>query len=95
MAANQTEFYKCELRSVRKLMLADKCKQCENYRRMCYVFGEACFSQNIFKKELYLGLQLQVWVKKKTVWGEETCWLSIKKKVPGAAVNKKVMQTVF
>ena len=39
-----------EQRSVIKYLLAEKCKACEIYRRMCDVYGEACFSQRNFSK---------------------------------------------
>ena len=48
MVASQTEYLK--QRSVIKFMVAEKCKPCEIYRRMCDEYGEACFSQrNIYK----------------------------------------------
>ena len=39
-----------EQKSVFKFLLAEKCKPCEIYRRMCDVYGEAYFSKdNVFK----------------------------------------------
>ena len=39
-----------EQSSVIKYLLAKKCKPCEIYRRMCDVYGEACFSKkNVYK----------------------------------------------
>ena len=34
-----------EQRSVIKFLVAEKCKQCEVYRRMCNVYGEAYFNK--------------------------------------------------
>ena len=45
IAANQTDCSRLEQRFVIKFMLAEKCKSCEDYGRMCYVHGETYFSQ--------------------------------------------------
>ena len=44
MLANQIECTRFEQRSVIKYLVAEKCKLCEIYRRICDVYGEACFS---------------------------------------------------
>ena len=49
MAAYQTECTRLELRSDIKFLVAEKCKPCEIYTRMCDVYGKACFSQENFK----------------------------------------------
>ena len=49
MAVNHTDGFRLEKRSVRKSLLAEKCKPCEIYRRMWDVNGEACLSQ----KDIY------------------------------------------
>ena len=49
MAANQIEYSKVEQKSVMKLLVAEKCKTCEIYRRMCDVYEEACFNQKYFQ----------------------------------------------
>ena len=38
MVANKAEFLRLELRSVIKFLVAEKCKPCEIYRRMCDVY---------------------------------------------------------
>ena len=50
MVANQTQCSKFQQRSIMKFLVADKYKPCEIYRRMYYVYGEACFSKiNVYK----------------------------------------------
>ena len=44
MTANDTVYTRLEQSSVSKYLLVEKCKQCENYRKICYVYREACFS---------------------------------------------------
>ena len=46
-------------------LVAQKCKPCEIYRRMCDVYGESFFSQKMFTHKLTMGLPLQARVKKK------------------------------
>ena len=41
MTANQTSF---EQRSVIRFLVFEKCKQYKNYKRICDVYGEPCFS---------------------------------------------------
>ena len=41
MAINQTGYFKFEQRSVIKCMMSEKCKQSENYKKMCDMYGEA------------------------------------------------------
>ena len=45
MATNQTESYGLEQRYVIKLLAAEKCKQYEIYRRICYMYKEAFLSK--------------------------------------------------
>ena len=49
MTAYQSECSTLEQRSVIKLLMVEKCKPCEIYRRMCDAFGEICFSQKCAK----------------------------------------------
>ena len=55
MVANQTELSSLDQRSVFKSLVAEKCKLCEIYRRMCNVYGEACFSLWNFEDFLRSG----------------------------------------
>ena len=48
-----------EQRSFIKYLLAEKCKLCEIYQRMCEGYREACFSQKKIYKWLNMGLPLQ------------------------------------
>ena len=48
MVANQ--YSKLEQRSVINFLLAEKCKPCEIYRRICNVYGETCFSEKSVHK---------------------------------------------
>ena len=41
----KTECSSLKQTSVIKLLVAEKCKQCEIYTKMCVVYGEACFSR--------------------------------------------------
>ena len=50
MVANQTKCPRLEQRSVIKLLVAEKCKPYEIYRRICDVYGKTCF--NILKKKV-------------------------------------------
>ena len=54
MVWNQTECSKLEQRSVIKFLVAEKCKPCEIYRKMCNVHGEACFNE----KDVYKWAKL-------------------------------------
>ena len=85
MAANQTECFRLELRSVIKVLVDKKCKPCE---RMYDEYGKACLSQKMFTNGPNMGLTLGVPVEK-TVHGVETHWHSGKEKIPGAVVCKK------
>ena len=49
MTANKTEFFSHEKRSVSKIIVAEKCKLCKIYRRMCNFYGEACTSKMNYK----------------------------------------------
>ena len=48
MATNKNEYSRLEQRSVIKFLMADKCKPCEIYWRICNVYEEACFNKKIF-----------------------------------------------
>ena len=60
-----------------KFFVAEKSKPYEIYRRMCDVYGEACFHQKMFTNWLNMGLLFWAWVKK-IAHGVETNWLSCK-----------------
>ena len=48
---NRTECSWLEQKSVIKFLVAEKCKPCEIYRRMCDVYRKACFSQkNVYER---------------------------------------------
>ena len=94
MVANQTACSKLEQRSVIKVLVTEKGKPSEIYRRMCDAYGEASFSQKMFINSLNMSLPLRFWVEK-TVHGMRAHWLSGNEKVPGSAVRKKVMLTVL
>ena len=61
---------------------------------MCDVNGEACFSPNMFETSLNMILQIQACVIKK-VHEVETHWFSAQEKVPGTAISKNEILTVF
>ena len=86
MATNQTE---CSS-AVIKFLVAEKCKLCEIYRRMCDMYGDAYFTKKnvFFTSGLNIGLLLWARVKK-TAHEMETHWLSSKVKVLGTAVSKE------
>ena len=44
MASTKTESSRLEQRSVVKFSMVEKCKPCQIFRRMCYAYGEACFT---------------------------------------------------
>ena len=46
MVANKTEFSMFDYRSGNKFLVAEKCEQCEIYKRMHDVNRESCFNQN-------------------------------------------------
>ena len=72
---------KLEQKSLIKLLVTEKWKPCEIYRRIGDVYGETCFRLN-------MGLPLQAQVEKTVHW-VETYWFSYKENVPGTAVNKE------
>ena len=88
MAANQTECFKLEQRSVIKSLVAEKCKPCEIYRRICNVYREASSYQKIYTNWLNMGSPQQTRVEK-TVAGMEIHWFSSKEKLPAATFSKK------
>ena len=64
MVENQTKCSKLEQKSIIKLLMAEKSKPCEIYKRICGVYGEACFNQKMFTNGINMGLLLQAWFKK-------------------------------
>ena len=85
---DKSECFKLVQRYVIKSLVAEKCKLCEIYERMYDVYGEVCFSKNIFTYGLNMGLQRWVWLGK-TIHRVETYSLSGKEKVPGVAVSEE------
>ena len=85
-----TECNRLEKKSVIKFLVAENCKLCEIYRRMCDAYREACFSQKKFMNRLNMGLLL--WA---IVHWLESHWLSGKKKFQTQQSEKKNMLTVF
>ena len=86
---------KLEQCPIMKFLAAEKWKLCENYRRICDVYGEACFNFKMFKDDLNMSLSVLVYVKK-TVCEVKTHWLysknkkkKTKKKRSGAAISKE------
>ena len=59
MAANQTEHSRLEQRSVIKVLIAEKCKPCEIYSRLCDIYREAYFSQKNVPMSLPLWSELK------------------------------------
>ena len=86
--ANQTECSRHEQRSVIKFLLAEKCKQYELYRRMCDVYGEACFRKKYVYKWAKHGFTT-VSSSQSIIHGIEILWHSGKEKVLGTVVNKE------
>ena len=62
-----------------KIWVAENCKPGEINRKMCNIYGEACFSEKNPDKFAH----------EKVVHGIETHWLSSKEKVPGTVVSKE------
>ena len=58
MVENQTGLSRLIIRTIMKFFGAKKCKPCEIYRRMCDVYGKACFS---FKKSFLTNGLNMVW----------------------------------
>ena len=75
----KSECTRFELRFLIKFLVAEKCNPCENYRRMCDVYREACFSQNCLQMSL-------IWV---CYNKPESKWKSIKWKHTDSPVKKK------
>ena len=46
IAKNQTVDVRLKQRFVITFLVAENCKSCEIYRRMCDIYGETCFSKN-------------------------------------------------
>ena len=51
MVANYRKCSRLKEKFIMKFVVAEKCKLCETYRRMCDVNGEACFCQKMFRNE--------------------------------------------
>ena len=80
MVANRAEYSKLEQKSVIKVLVAEKCKPWEIYKKLWDVYRETSFSKK--KKKAKMGFSQQALVKMR-VDG-----LSGKEKVLGAAVDK-------
>ena len=80
MAANQTLYSRLEQRYVIEPLVAEKCKPCEIYLRMCDMYGEGCFWQKMFTNGLNMSLPLSALVKKR--------WFSGKEKVLSTVISK-------
>ena len=63
MVSNQTD---CSIRTeiCIKVLVAEKRKPCEIYRKMCDVYGEVYFSQKLFTNSLNMSFPQQTQVKK-------------------------------
>ena len=89
ITGKQIEWSLLEQRSVIKYLVAEMCKPCEIYRKMCVMYREACFSK---KKNLYK------WVKHGFVTADLPEWKNtdfpVKKKFLEQR-SVKVMLTVF
>ena len=88
------EYSRLEQRSIIKFFLEEKCKPCEMYRRMCDVYGKACFNSRILTNELNMGLPLGTCAEK-TVHEVKTYWHSGKVKVSAAVPVRRDMLAVF
>ena len=88
MVAYKTMCTRLEQRSVINLLLAEKCKTCEIYWRICNVYREESFSQKMFTNGLNKDFPLWDTVEK-TVHRVEAHWLSSNKNVPTAVVSKE------
>ena len=80
MAAIQKECSRIEQKFVIKVLMAEKGKPCEIFRRICGVYGEDSFHQKMFAN----GLNNE---SKKTIDGVETKWLSGKENVLTSTYN--------
>ena len=84
MASNQTEYFRLEQKSLTEILVAEKSKPCEIYKRMCDMYGEACFNEKICSNGLNTDLPQRARVKN-TDDGMETYWLS--GKVEGSGLS--------
>ena len=89
MAASQTECSSLEQRSVIKFLLAKMCKPCEVYKRMCHVYGEACFNQFFSYKWAKHGFATTSQSQNNSPWSEKHTELLVKKKDLYSAVSKE------
>ena len=87
MAANQTEYFKLEQKSLIKFLVSENCKPYEIYRRMPDVYEEAYFSQKIFIN----GFATRNLSGKDRPWSE----FPVKEKFWMQLLVKEVMLTVF
>ena len=91
----KSEYFTLEQRSVIKFLMAERCKVCEIYRRMCDVNWGACFSQKIITNGLTWVCHFKPESKKRKSIEWKHIGSSEKNKswVPLSA--KKVMLTIF
>ena len=57
-----------------EILVAEKCKPYEIYRRMCDVYGEAYFRKKKFTNGLNVILPLQTWSQKTVHQVETVIW---------------------
>ena len=88
MASNEIECTRFEQSSVIKFYVAEKCKLCEIYSRMCDVYEKGSFSKKMFTNSLNVDLRQQTLVKK-IAQEVEIHWLSGKENIPGAVISKE------
>ena len=90
--AGDSNYTRFKQKSVIKVLVVEKPKPCEIYKTICDVYRETCLN-NIKKKKMHtnglnMGLPLLAWVKK-TIYRQETHWLSRKENIPSAVVSKE------
>ena len=77
---NKTECSRLEQRSVIKFSVAEKCKLCEIYWRMCDAYREAYFSQKRFRNCLNMGLPQRTWSENALVKKKFHYWMTLEQK---------------
>ena len=87
MVTNQTQCLKLEQRPVVKFLVAEKCKPCEIYRRMCVAYRQTSFSP----KDVYKWAKH--WIATPSLREKDILYcgntFTCKEKVLGAVVNKE------
>ena len=63
MVGNQSECFSLVVKCLR----VEKCTPREIHRRLSDVYGEACFSQQMFTNKLDMSLLLRDWVEKQSM----------------------------